>query len=234
MERIDIKRLHEKPKLIYLKYRVYILLAAVILSVILAVVYFNSLNLTIESSEQLRVFVSRFGPWSAAALIGLIIVELMFLPLPASVIATMVGYMYGPITGTFYSYIAYITVAVIAFLVSRKFGRPIIEHIINKETLEKYDLFFRSRGRRALWFAYVFPFFPNVVMSFVIGTSRMRFKSFIIYPLIGYIPNLFLLNYMGHLLAIFGLNIFHLALMAVLVVILMIFYGLWHRGRQKL
>jgi uncharacterized membrane protein YdjX (TVP38/TMEM64 family) len=227
------RRMIERSKIIYRKHRAYILSGMLAASLIFAIVYFNSLNLTVGSTDQLRQKLEGFGPWSPLILIVLISVELIFLPLPASVIATMVGYMYGPLEGTLYSYIAYSFVAVIAFLVSRRFGRPLIEKIIPDDKLAKYDMFIRSKGKYALWFAYIFPFFPNVTTSFVIGLSRMRMRRFIIYPLIGYIPNLFILNYLGHLLAVFGVNIFHLALVAILAVVLFIFYGIFQgKGKQ--
>jgi uncharacterized membrane protein YdjX (TVP38/TMEM64 family) len=237
MHKVLLKKITETPdnvRNVYHKYKNIILFLIFVLSVILAVIIYNSLNITFESSNALKEFVLGFGVFAPVVIILIMLVELIFVPLPASVIAITNGYTFGLFQGWLYSYIAYIIAAIIAFFLSRRFGQPLIAKIIQAEQLEKYDAFLRKKGRYALWFAYVFPFFPNVILSFVIGLSRIKFKKFIIYPLIGYIPNLLLLNYLGSLLFAFGLDFRLLLFISVIILLLLIFYGITHKKAQKL
>jgi uncharacterized membrane protein YdjX (TVP38/TMEM64 family) len=236
MHKVILKKIsetHGNVRNVYYKYKNILLLLILALSIVLAVIIYNSLSITFQSSQDLKDFVTGFGVLAPVVVILIMLVELIFVPLPASVIAITNGYTFGIMQGWLYSYIAYIIAAIIAFFLSRKFGQPLIERIVHKEMLEKYDCFLKRKGRYALWFAYIFPFFPNVILSFVIGLSRIRFRNFILYPLIGYIPNLLILNYIGNLLFTFGLDLRLLLLISAIIIILLVFYGIFHAKAKK-
>jgi len=140
------------------------------------------------------------GSVGPIAVILLVILEVVVAPIPGWVVAIASGYAFGAILGTIYTYIGNVVGTTIAFLLSKRFGRPFVEHIVDKKKLDYYDDFFNRTGRPFLWLMFLFPIFPTDIVAFATGMSNIKLKDFIFIVSIAYIPNMLLLNYFGAVL----------------------------------
>jgi len=183
------------------KTRILIIIIAVILVLSIA---FYELNISLKNPQEVRDYVQGFGAFGPLIIILLIIMEVIIAPIPGVIIAIGSGYAFGALKGTLYSYIGNIIGTSIAFALSRHFGRPLVKKLVKEEKLNYYDRFFREKGVYGLWFVYIFPLFPTDIISFVTGLSSLRFRRFIKIVLIGYIPNMLLLNYFGDSILVHG------------------------------
>lgn len=157
-----------------------------------------------DSPQKLADEINNLGAVGPFFVILLIVLEVVVAPIPGFVIAIASGFAFGAFWGTVYTYIGNIIGTAIAFLLSKKFGRPLAEHIVEKRKLDIYDCFFREKGKIALWFAFIFPVFPTDIISFVTGLSNMRLRSFMLIVAVGYLPNLIILNYFGSTIYHYG------------------------------
>ncbi|MFH1332435.1 MAG: TVP38/TMEM64 family protein [archaeon] len=185
------------------------------------------------AAEQIR----NLGPLGPLVVITLIILEVIVAPVPGALLYVAAGYAFGTLWGTIFSYVGQIIGTTIAFFISRRFGRPIVERLVKKEKLDYYDCFFQQGGKIVLWVAYLIPIFPADTVTFVTGMSNMDWKKFIIIPVIAFIPNLFLHNYFGATLYQSGIGqktiIFGLGLVFLLLISLIVFFFTRKRFTKK-
>ena len=179
----------------------------VMVIVLVAGIVFYQVNESFRSPEEVRDYVEEFGAFGPFVVIALIILEVILAPVPGIFVAIGSGYAFGAIKGALYSYIGNVIGTIIAFALSRHFGRPLARKLIKPDKLNYYDRFFRERGIYGLWFAYIFPIFPTDIISFVTGLSSLKFKKFIKIVCVGFIPNMLFLNYFGDSLLTYGFGI---------------------------
>lgn len=185
-----LKKLPPLKKLI----RNFIIIILVLFLVGLLLIYIqNSFESPRDAAEKIKSL-GIFGP---IAVILLIILEVVVAPIPGVIISVASGYAFGPYLGTIFSYIGNIIGTAIAFFLARKFGRPLVERLTSKAKLDTYDCFFKQGGTALLFIVFLFPLFPTDIVSFITGLSDIKWKKFMIIAAIAYIPNMFILNYIG-------------------------------------
>jgi uncharacterized membrane protein YdjX (TVP38/TMEM64 family) len=165
-----------------------------------------------ESPQDAAMKFRSLGALGPLLVIFLIILEIVFAPLPGTLIAIAAGFAFGTFWGAVWVFIGSVIGGIIAFLIARKFGRPFVEKIVPPEKLEPYDEFFKRRGVLILWIAFAFPIFPSDILSYVAGLSTIDFRKFLTILLIASIPNVVILTYVGSLLAKTGFS--HVTLFA--------------------
>lgn len=73
--------------------------------------------------------------------------------------------------------------AVTAFFIGRCLGKKVIMWIVGEEDLEKWST--RLEGGKYTYFLMMlFPFFPDDILCFIVGTSDIKFRFFLITNLI--------------------------------------------------
>lgn len=166
--------------------------------IILAFVYHNEIKSVYLSPEEIRQFIQGFGALAPVIFILLQVFKVIFFIIPTTLFAVAGGYLFGPILGTVYSLIGITIGSCIVFYASRSFGRPFAEKVISSQEIRHFDVFFKKRGKAALFIARATPeLFPTDVVSFAAGLAKIRFRDFILLTFLGSIPNMLLLNLFG-------------------------------------
>ena len=89
--------------------------------------------------ERLQAWVARLGPWGPLATIGLNIAQVILAPIPGQIVGVMNGYLYGIAAGTLYSMIGLVIGTATAMVLGRRFGRPLVERLVNPTQLARWD-----------------------------------------------------------------------------------------------
>jgi len=187
-----------------------------IILIILAFIYRNELKLIYSDPEAVKQFISGFGIYAPLVFILLQILQVVIFIIPGSVFTISGGYVFGVILGTIYSLIGIMIGSIFVFYVSRKFGRPFVEKIINPKELEHFDVFFKKRGKIALFATRLIPIlFPTDVVSFSAGMTPIKFKDYILFSFLGFIPHLFILSFFGEELT-HGINLVMIIILTIL------------------
>ncbi|MBD3208826.1 TVP38/TMEM64 family protein [Candidatus Woesearchaeota archaeon] len=145
-------------------------------------------------------------------IIGFIILEVVFAPVPGTFITVAAGAVYGMWLGALYSYVGNVLGSCLAFFLARRFGRRLVERLVSKQLLERYDGFFRKHRELFLVF-YALPVIPVDILSFSCGLSSMKWRKFLLIMMSGFVSNTLILTFLGERLA--GLSL-----------VLMVFYTL--------
>lgn len=149
------------------------------------------------NQERIRDFVNVYGLWAPIALITIQILQVILTPISHYAVGVAGGFIFGTWYGFLYNYIGRVIGHTIAFFLSRTIGRPIIEKLVKLETLAKYDKFWDKSGSFILFLIYYLPLFPDDEMSYIAGTSKMKFGPFMVANLLGQIGGSLALAYLG-------------------------------------
>ncbi len=149
-----------------------------------------------SNQEQIREYVESFGRFAPIIFIIIQVVQVVITPLNHYVVGLLGGFLFGTWKGFFYNWIGRVIGTLIAFYLGRIFGRKILQHLVAKETLTKYDTLF-EKGELLLFIMYFLPLFPDDELSYLAGFSSMKAKAFIPIMLIGHIGGSLGLAYLG-------------------------------------
>jgi len=185
-----------------------------------------------QAAETIR----NLGFIGPIVIISLLILEVIVAPIPGFIIAISSGYAFGPVLGTIYTYLGNVIGTFLAFFLSRRFGRPLIERLVKKEKLEKYDKFFQDEGLAVFWAGYLFPVFPSDIISFLAGLTSIKWRRFIPIVIIAYIPYVLLFSLFGASLyeSGFGKSAFILGTILFFILVIALFvYLKWRKNTNN-
>ncbi len=145
---------------------------------IAALRWFSDLDAIVES-------IQRSGLWGPVILFLLIQVQLFVAFIPGHALVAASGYVYGaPLTIAIVS-VSGVLGSQLAFLLARKYGRPLIYRLASKETIDKWDKIAGNRGPLFYFFMFVLPFVPSDMMCYVGGLGKISARRFFVANLIG-------------------------------------------------
>ena len=109
-----------------------------------------------ESMDSIRNYVSSFGPMAPLIFFLLQFVQVIISPIPGNITTIVWGIMFGFINGFLISFAAVFLGSICAFLLGKKFGRPLVERIVGKQKIDKYMVSVSSRQKIVLFLMFLF------------------------------------------------------------------------------
>ena len=131
----------------------YVSMFGLIICAILAVWAWQSGILT--SRQAMSDFVQKAGFWGPSLFFIFQAVQVVIPILPGGVSCLAGVLIFGPWCGFLYNYLGICAGSMLAFLIARHFGRPLLGRIFRPEQLERYDRWMRSRRHLSRWLAAV-------------------------------------------------------------------------------
>ena len=147
--------------------------------------------------ERIVTFLSSFGPYSSAVFVVLQSLQVVISPIPGELTGVVGGYVYGQTYGFVLSTLGLTLGSWVAFELSSILGRPFVERLLKKETIDKFDFLTTNTGATITFLLFLIPGFPKDVLCYVLGLSRMRLRTFLIVSAIGRLPGTYLLTIQG-------------------------------------
>jgi uncharacterized membrane protein YdjX (TVP38/TMEM64 family) len=138
---------------------------------------------------------SRPGPWTAAAIVGILSVDLL-LPVPSSLVMIASGALFGVATGGCLSLAGSLVGNYVGFELARVFGRKATERWIGPAQLDRMERAFARHGPLAIVVSRPLPIVMET-LSVAGGLSNMRRSTFLLASVIGTAPVVFLYAYAG-------------------------------------
>ena len=158
----------------------------------------------------------------------LLIIATVFAPVSLLPVIPLASYAYGWVITGILIIIGQFVGALIAFGLSRKYGRPLVTKVMSLEEIEKYGKML-PEGNLFWMIVFLRIAFPIDVLSYVFGLfSQIKFQTYAFATLLGIIPGAFALSYVGSLELRYQLIAFVMAL-----IVILIGFGLDARYRKK-
>jgi len=149
-----------------------------------------------STSNYYSNIIQRFGIMGWFAFILLQVFQVVITPFNHYVIGILGGFIFGPIVGGLYNWIGRIIGHTIAFFLARKYGRNLLIKYISENDIQRYNRIIGDRGI-VLFLIYFLPFFPDDEISYLVGLSNMKNKTFLIAVFFGHIGGSWSLAYVG-------------------------------------
>ena len=137
-----------------------------------------------------------YGRWAWAAGILLLMSDL-FLPIPATAVMAALGFIYGPVAGGLIATAGSFCSGALAYLVCRRFGRPVAVRVLGPQDLMEGERLFARAGAWLVVLSRWLPIFPEVIACMA-GLARMPVRSFFTALACGSAPLGFVFAAIGH------------------------------------
>ncbi len=125
------------------------------------------------------------------------IVSIVIAPVSTIFLIPVAADIFGPFFTALLSVLGWTIGSVIAFGIARRFGRPVLEKIVEPEKLEKYRNYI-SPDAEFLTVLLLRVMLPVDVISYAVGLfTVMRFKKYLLATVIGITPFSFIYSYGG-------------------------------------
>jgi len=157
-----------------------ILLAVAVMGAMAWVLYATGMIDLLSSKNRLLQFIKQNRTHAATIFIGLQIVQVVAAPLPGEVTGFVGGILFGPVWGVVYSTIGLTIGSWIAFMLARWLGRPIVERLVNRNTIERYDYVMKHKGLLLAFLMFLIPGFPKDILCYVLGLGHMNQRDFLL------------------------------------------------------
>lgn len=122
---------------------------------------------------------------------------------PASVLTMAGGALFGPLWGTVYTIFSATAGATVPFLLTRRFGRKPLEHMISK--FENFDSLFQkfeesaeTEGWKYVAFTRLVTLFPFLILNYAFGLTKIRLWTYVWASFVFMLPGSFMFTYMGY------------------------------------
>ena len=146
--------------------------------------------------EQLRETIQGTGVFGPLVFILAQIAQTIIAPIPGQVLGIAGGALFGWM-GLIWGLIGSIVGALIVFLLMRKYGRPLAEKLISKKNLKKFDFLIERRGVAAIFIVFLLPIFPDSVMCYIAGLTKVPIKTLLVLWIAGRVPTAVINNMIG-------------------------------------
>ncbi|RLC99979.1 MAG: TVP38/TMEM64 family protein [Chloroflexi bacterium] len=147
--------------------------------------------------DRLREWVTGFGSWGVLVSIALNVAQVLLAPLPGQFVGLLNGYLYGLWLGTFYSMAGLLLGSALAMGLARRFGRPLVERLVNPDQLARWDRLADRQGPFFFFLVFLFPFLPDDLVCFLIGLSPLSIPAMLALAAFGRLPGVFVSCWMG-------------------------------------
>lgn len=134
--------------------------------------------------DALTSFIRGTKQWGILVYIGIVIFQIIFLPIPSAVCALIGTGLYGPTYAFLFMSAGTIVGSIITFLLGRIFGKKLANWMVGEESANKYAELLNNKGRFFFIVMMLFPFFPDDIICLVAGITSMSLKYFTIVILI--------------------------------------------------
>ena len=140
-----------------------------------------------SSQEKLRTFIAGFGLAGGLMFVFVQIVQVVVPIIPGGVSCLAGVLLFGAGMGFVYNYVGICIGSILAFLIAKAYGKPLLQKMFEPRLLEKYENWTQTRNRFAKLFALAIflPVAPDDFLCYLAGTTGMSLKMFTVIILLG-------------------------------------------------
>lgn len=208
----------------------YIVLAiAVSISSILCYVFWSEILSFLElfsDPSKLRSTVQSYGEYGLLILFALQIAQVILAPVPGQVVGVAFGSIYGPWLGAFLGTIGNTVATAIIVLLTKKYGRPLVERLTDDDSMNEYQKMIRNADVYPFMVLVVLPVIPDDVVCYAAGLSPVDKYRLIIGLSLARIPGMITLAVFGNSIVDFNWRVIIIVGIPVLALIIFV---IWKR-----
>lgn len=144
-----------------------------------------------------KEFVSEFGILAPLIIMLLFVLQAFLFLIPGGLISIATGYLFGPVIGTIINLTGTLIGTTILFIVTRKLGKHVLHHWLDPVEIQHVHHYFHHKGKIVFFSARLIPLFPNEIVTVIGALSGARFRDFLFFSFLGFLPSTVLFNVFG-------------------------------------
>ena len=154
--------------------------------------FFHLIN---NNVDQFITFIESFGIFSQIVFVTIVILEVVFAPLPPLILYIAAGILFGGFYGGILVLIGNLIGSYIDFILVRNFlGKKMY---IEKNFRKKFEKYFEKYGGLSIFILRINPFTTSDLVSYLAGLTPISKTKFLIATALGLIPLIFVQTYLG-------------------------------------
>jgi len=157
-----------------------LVLAGLVFGGIFYLLYAHGLIAYFTDRHRLLSFINAHRTYAALIFIGLQILQVVAAPVPGEMTGFVGGVFFGTAWGILYSTIGLTLGSWLAFLLARLAGRPLVEKVVNPETIRRYDYVMKHKGMFLAFLMFLIPGFPKDILCYLLGLGHMGQRDFLL------------------------------------------------------
>lgn len=171
--------------------------AVVLGLVVLSIALWQPLSDLAGDPTRLKQTIQSSGAWGPLVFMGVQFLQVLVAPIPGQIAGAIAGALFGAFWGTVYSMAGALIGYTVIFLLARKFGRPLVDRFVSPKYLEKFDYLTKESGVFVFFLIFLLPAFPDDVICYIAGLSKIRIRTLILISLAGRLPGFIGLSLIG-------------------------------------
>ena len=138
------------------------------------------------SEEKLTIFLEKQGGFAPIIFLLFQIIQVVIPVVPFSITLVVGILVFGVFKGFIYNYLGICIGSLIAFLLAKKYGDPILNLIFPEKIVNKYKHYTNHKNFVKYFAAAIFfPLAPDDFLCYLAGTIQMKLRTFIAIILLG-------------------------------------------------
>jgi uncharacterized membrane protein YdjX (TVP38/TMEM64 family) len=150
-----------------------------------------------ENPILIQNFILDFGVLAPIGVILINVFQAIFSIIPSELLTIVAGFIFGPILGLTYSLIGAFLGSAMVFILARHYGKNLALKLFEKKELVHFNLLFKQKGLLGLFLARVAPIFPDDLVSFTAGLTKIPFWWFNLISTAGFAATMIIYTYFG-------------------------------------
>ena len=132
-----------------------------------------------RDTDSMRAFVARAGVMGPVVFVIIQILQVVLPFIPGGV-TLMTGVLaFGPWWGFAFNYLGVVLGSLINFFLAKRYGRPLVTHLVDEDTYNKYVGKIEGKGyERFFAIAILLPLFPDDTLCLLSGLTKMSYSKF--------------------------------------------------------
>jgi uncharacterized membrane protein YdjX (TVP38/TMEM64 family) len=134
-----------------------------------------------SSPQKIVKKVEKFGALGPLIFIFLQIIQVVLPIIPGGASCLAGVLLFGSVYGFIYNYVGMVIGSMVVFLLARKYGIRFVKKICDEKTVDKYVGYIRKKKFEKIFIICILlPGFPDDLLCYVAGVSKLTFKRFLI------------------------------------------------------
>ncbi len=135
--------------------------------------------LSFFDAERISSLIDGAGPWGPIVFILIQIGQVFAAPIPGQITGFVGGFLFGTALGTVYATIGGTIGCSLVFILARRFGRPFVEGFVSTKITDRFDYISDHGGAWVLLLIFVVPIFPDDLICYLFGLTRILLRQLI-------------------------------------------------------
>jgi uncharacterized membrane protein YdjX (TVP38/TMEM64 family) len=162
-----------------------------VLFILVTVLLWGPLTGIFKEPEKFRSLIDSYGIWGVFAFIGMVILQIIFAIIPGEAMEFAAGFVFGTYKGLLLCLFGAVIGSALVFMLTRKYGVKLTEAIIGRDKLKSLRFLKENKNINAITFLlYFIPGTPKDMITYFIGLTSIKFKTFLLISTLGRIPSI--------------------------------------------